>query len=96
MAGKVLNTDGLISNLTEEACAEVPFFLDANGVTPTRSVRCRRSWRRLTVPTSTCQLLAVEAALLDLHKSAELPIDQIKALADEMLDANGDILPAYV
>ncbi|MBW7457428.1 alpha-glucosidase/alpha-galactosidase, partial [Paenibacillus sepulcri] len=35
------------------------------------------------------------AALLDPHTSAELPIDTIKALVDEMLEVNQHFLPDY-
>ena len=54
-----------------------------------------------------CQLLTIEAALtlkrdaiyhaalLDPHTSAELPMDKIIAMCDELIEAHGDYLPKY-
>jgi alpha-galactosidase len=36
-----------------------------------------------------------QAAMLDPHTSAELPIDKIKAMCDDLIAAHGDFLPAY-
>jgi alpha-galactosidase len=35
------------------------------------------------------------AAMLDPHTAAELSIDQIEALVDDLIAAHGDWLPAY-
>ena len=35
------------------------------------------------------------AALLDPHTSAELTIDEIKALCDDLIEEHGDWLPEY-
>lgn len=35
------------------------------------------------------------AALLDPHTSAELSIDDIRSLCDELIEAHGSWLPAY-
>ena len=35
------------------------------------------------------------AAMLDPHAAAELDLDQITALVDDLIDAHGDWLPAY-
>ena len=35
------------------------------------------------------------AAMLDPHTSAELPLDQIWAMVDELIEAHGDYLPQY-
>jgi len=105
IAGNVLNTGGLISNLPEEACVEVTCLVDAGGVTPTRFGALPQQLAALNRTNVNMQLLAVEAALtgkrehvyhaalLDPHTSAELPIDRIKALVDEMLEANRPMLP---
>ncbi|MBB6730219.1 alpha-glucosidase/alpha-galactosidase [Cohnella zeiphila] len=107
IAGNVLNTGGLISNLPEEACVEVPCLVDGSGVTPTRFGALPPQLAALNRTNINMQLLAVEAiltgkrehvyhaALLDPHTSAELPIDRIKALVDEMIEANGSMLPAF-
>jgi len=105
IAGNVLNTGGLISNLPEEACVEVPCLVDANGITPTGFGALPPQLAALNRTNVNMQLLAVEAvltgkkehvyhaALLDPHTSAELPIDRIKALVDELLEANRPMLP---
>ncbi len=105
IAGNVLNAGGLISNLPEEACVEVPCLVDANGITPTRFGALPPQLAALNRTNVNMQLLATEAALtgkkehvyhatlLDPHTSAELPIDRIKALVDELLEANRPMLP---
>jgi alpha-galactosidase len=35
------------------------------------------------------------AAMLDPHTAAELSLDQIWALVDELIEAHGDMMPAY-
>ena len=39
--------------------------------------------------------LEESAAMLDPHTSAELSIDDIVAMCDELIEAHGDWLPAY-
>ena len=56
IGGNVLNT-GLITNLPQEACVEVPCLVDASGVTRLMSVLFPNSWRHLTGPISTCSSL---------------------------------------
>jgi alpha-galactosidase len=36
-----------------------------------------------------------QAALLDPHTAAELTIDEIISLCDELIEAHGEYLPAY-
>ncbi|MFC0332812.1 alpha-glucosidase/alpha-galactosidase [Paenibacillus sepulcri] len=107
IAGNVLNTGGLISNLPEEACVEVSCLVDGEGVTPTRFGALPPQLAALNRTNINMQLLTIEAAvtrkrehiyhaaLLDPHTSAELPIDTIKALVDEMLEVNQHFLPDY-
>ena len=37
-----------------------------------------------------------QAALLDPHTAAELPIDDIIAMCDELIEAHGDYLPDFI
>lgn len=106
IGGNVLNS-GLIKNLPEEACVEVPCLIDASGVTPcyvgNLPLQCAALNRTMINP----QLLTIEAALtlekqyiyqaamLDPHTSAELPMDKIVALCDDLIVAHGDWLPKY-
>ncbi|MFB9328230.1 alpha-glucosidase/alpha-galactosidase [Paenibacillus aurantiacus] len=106
IGGNVLNT-GLITNLPKEACVEVPCLVDASGVTPTFVGDLPPQLAALNRTNINTQLLTIEAALtgkkehiyhaalLDPHTSAELSIDDIVALCDDLIEAHGDWLPAY-
>lgn len=39
--------------------------------------------------------LVYQAAMLDPHTSAELPIDRIRALCDDLFEAHGRMLPRF-
>lgn len=104
IAGNVLNP-GLISNLPAEACVEVPCLVDGSGVTPCRVGDLPPQLAALNMTNINVQLLAIEAAvtrrkdtlyqaaMLDPHTAAELSIDDIVALCDELIEAHGDWLP---
>lgn len=106
IGGNVLNT-GLITNLPEEACVEVPCLVDASGVTPCYVGALPPQLAALNMTNINVQLLTIEAALtqkkeyiyhaamLDPHTSSELTIDQIYALVDDLIEAHGDWLPKY-
>ncbi|MCL6547907.1 MAG: alpha-glucosidase/alpha-galactosidase [Alicyclobacillus sp.] len=106
IGGNVMNT-GLIVNLPREACVEVPCVVDANGVTPTYVGALPPQLAALNMTNINVQLLTVEAAmtrkkehiyhaaLLDPHTSAELSIDEIVSLCDDLIEAHGDWLPAF-
>ena len=107
IGGNVLNTGRLISNLPEKACVEVPCLVDANGVTPTYVGDLPEQLAALNRTNINTQLLTIEAAMtgkkehiyqaamLDPHTSAELSMDDIVALCDDLIEAHGDWLPAY-
>lgn len=104
--GNVMN-DGLIHNLPADCCVEVPCLVDANGVQPTHVGSLPPQLAALMQTNINVQALTVEAALtgkrehiyhaamLDPHTAAELDLDQIHALVDDLIDAHGDLLPAY-
>jgi len=104
--GNVMN-DGLIHNLPADCCVEVPCLVDANGVQPTQVGSLPPQLAALMQTNINVQALTVEAALtgrrehiyhaamLDPHTAAELDLDQIHALVDDLIDAHGDLLPAY-
>ncbi|MCR8656367.1 alpha-glucosidase/alpha-galactosidase [Paenibacillus endoradicis] len=106
IGGNVMNT-GLITNLPKEACVEVPCLVDANGVQPTYIGDLPPQLAALNRTNINTQLLTIEAAitgkkehiyhaaLLDPHTSAELSIDHIIALCDELIEAHGSWLPTY-
>ncbi len=106
LGGNVLNK-GLITNLPHDACVEVMCVVDRNGVTPTYVGDLPPQCAALTRTNVNVQELAIEAALtrkrehiyhaalLDPHTAAELSIDDIVALCDDLIVAHGPYLPAY-
>ncbi|NLL69537.1 MAG: alpha-glucosidase/alpha-galactosidase, partial [Epulopiscium sp.] len=104
IGGNVMNT-GLIPNLPAEACVEVPCLVDRSGITPCYVGNLPPQLAALNQTNINVQLLTIEAALtlkkehiyhaamLDPHTSAELSIDDIKALCDDLIEAHEDWLP---
>jgi alpha-galactosidase len=104
--GNVPN-NGLISNLPPDCVVEVPCLVDKNGLQPTFIGSLPPQLAALMQTNINVQHLTVEAALtrkkehiyhaaiLDPHTAAELDLDQIWSLVDELLAAHGDWLPAY-
>lgn len=99
IGGNVLNT-GLITNLPQNATVEVPCLVDANGITPTVVGDLPLQLAAMNSSNIYPQLLAVEAAvtkdkeklyqaaMMDPHTAAELSIDDIIAMCNEMLEAH--------
>ncbi|WP_168119417.1 alpha-glucosidase/alpha-galactosidase [Paenibacillus sp. HB172176] len=106
IGGNVMNT-GLITNLPKEACVEVPCLVDRNGVQPIYIGDLPPQLAALNRTNINTQLLTIEAAItrkrdhiyhaamLDPHTSAELSMDDIVAMCDDLIEAHGDWLPAY-
>ncbi len=106
IGGNVLN-NGLITNLPRNACVEVPCLVDRNGVQPTVIGDLPEQCAALNRTNINVQLLAIEAAMtlkkdyiyqavmLDPHAGAELSIDDIVSMCDELIEAHGDWLPKY-
>ncbi|WP_099364453.1 alpha-glucosidase/alpha-galactosidase [Fredinandcohnia onubensis] len=105
--GNVLNTGGLISNLPEKACVEVPCVVDRSGIAPTYVGELPQQLAALNQTNINTQLLTIEAAMtlkkeyiyqaamLDPHTAAELSLDDIVSLCDDLIEAHGDWLPKY-
>jgi alpha-galactosidase len=104
--GNVAN-HGLIDNLPEGCCVEVPCLVDRNGIQPTHVGTLPAHLAALMQTNINVQALTVEAALtgkrehiyhaamLDPHTAAELDLDQIWGLVDDLIAAHGDWLPRY-
>lgn len=104
--GNVLN-HGLIPNLPSEACVEVPCMSDASGITPTYVGVLPEQLAALNRTNINVQLMAIEAArtrkkdavyqavMLDPHTAAELSMDQIVAMCDDLFEAHKDWMPEY-
>jgi alpha-galactosidase len=107
IGGNVLNTGGLISNLPENACVEVPCLVDASGISPIYVGELPEQLAAINRTNINTQLLTIQAAMtgkkehiyhaamLDPHTSSELSIDDIVAMCDELIEAHGDMLPMY-
>lgn len=104
--GNVLNT-GLITNLPQNACVEVPVLVDRNGLNPCYVGDLPEQCAALNRTNINVQLLTIkaaetlqksyiyQAAMMDPHTSSELSIDDIKALCDDLIEAHGDWLPKF-
>ncbi|HEY7342133.1 MAG TPA: alpha-glucosidase/alpha-galactosidase [Ktedonobacterales bacterium] len=99
--GNVPN-DGLIDNLPAGCCVEVPCLVDKNGIQPTHIGALPPQLAALMATNINVQGLTVEAtltrrrehlyhaAMLDPHTAAELDLDQIWSMVDDLLAAHGD------
>ncbi len=102
--GNVPNT-GLIENLPAGCCVEVPCLVDRNGIQPTQVGRLPSQLAALMQTNINVQQLTVEgvltdkrerlcqAAMLDPHTGAELDLDQIWSLVDDLLREHGEWIP---
>ncbi|MFD9625697.1 alpha-glucosidase/alpha-galactosidase [Peribacillus muralis] len=105
--GNVLNTGGLISNLPEKAVVEVPCIANRNGITPAYMGELPEQLAALNRSNINTQLLTIEAAMtkstekiyqaamLDPHTAAELSMDDIISMCDDLIEAHGEMLPEY-
>ncbi|HOQ31399.1 MAG TPA: alpha-glucosidase/alpha-galactosidase [Candidatus Hydrogenedens sp.] len=104
--GNVLNY-GLITNLPYKCCVEVMCVADRSGITPTYvgdlPVQCA-ALNRTNINVQEVTIEAVlkgkkehiyQAAMLDPHTSAELTIDEIIHLCDDLMEAHGSWLPEF-
>jgi len=102
-----MRNNGVISTLPDDCAVEVPCLVDASGVQPTHVgalppqltalIRTNVNVQELTV-----RALMTEnrehiyhAAMMDPHTSAELDLDQIWALVDDLIAAHGEWLPPW-
>jgi len=107
IGGNVLNSSGLISNLPAEACVEVPCLVDRSGISPCLVGALPPQLAAMNMSNINVQLLTLEAAhkrkkehiyhaaMMDPHTAAELSLDHIRAMVDDLLEAHGKWLPEY-
>ena len=98
---------GYIPQLPENAAVEVPVLVDENGLQPTVVRDIPTQLIALMQTNVNVQHLTVaalieenrdhiyHAAMLDPHTAAELDLDQIWALTDDLLAAHGDWMPEF-
>ena len=106
--GNVPNRGHLIEDFAEHAVVEVPVVADADGLHPQRVGSLPPQLAGIIRTNVTVHELVVRAALerrrdhvyhaamLDPHTGAELSLDEIHELVDELLAAHGDLIPELV
>ena len=106
IGGNVMN-NGLITNLPNDAIVEVPCLVNRNGIQGTFVGALPTQCAAMNMTNINVQLLTIEAALtlkkeriyqaamLDPHTAAELNLDDIVSLCDDLIEAHGAMLPAY-
>ena len=107
IGGNVLNTGHLISDFPEHACVEVPCLIDGAGIHPTRVGALPPVLAAMNMTNINTQLLTIEAArsrkkedilravMLEPRCAAELTIDEMAKMVDELIEAHGDYMAMY-
>jgi len=107
IGGNVLNTNLNIENLPKEACVEVPCQVDKSGINPCQTVKLPVHLAAMNMTHINVHLITIEAAvtkkrdhiyhaaMLEPHTAAELSIDDIRSMTDELLTAHKIWLPEY-
>jgi len=103
-----LRNNGCITSLPAACAAELPCLVDHNGIQPsfigdlppqlTALMRTNINVQELTVAAlmKESREHVYHAAMLDPHTAAELDLDQIWSLVDELIAAHGEWLPAWL
>lgn len=106
IGGNVLNT-GLIENLPKDACVEVPCMVDGRGINPCYVGKIPVQLAAMNMTNINVHLMTIEAArtrkseniyqaaMLDPHTAAELSIDDIVKMCDELIEAHGEFMKMY-
>jgi len=102
-----VNNSGLITNLPQNCCVEVPCLVDKNGINPCYVGELPPQLAALNMTNINVQSLAVEATLnsdketaaqaikVDPLTSALLTLDEIQNMVDEMFEAEKKWLPDF-
>lgn len=107
IGGNVLNTGHLIEDFPQQACVEVPCLVDGAGIHPTYVGSLPPVLAAMNMTNINTQLLTVEAArtrkredilravMLEPHTAAELSIDDMAKMVDELIEAHGPYMAMY-
>ena len=107
IGGNMLNTGHLIEDFPQQACVEVPCLVDGTGIHPTYVGSLPPVLAAMNMTNINTQLLTIEAAhtrrkediyraaMLDPHTAAELSIDDIVSMCDELIEAHGPFMAMY-
>lgn len=105
--GNVAPNTGLIDNLMPDGCVEVACTVDRRGVTPGRVDRlpkqmaaiCESNMRCFDLMADAClersKSLAIQSLLLDPLTAAVCSPAEIRAMAEEMFEAEDEFLPGF-
>ncbi len=103
-----ISNKGFIPDLPEGCAVEVPCIIDAEGIHPNRVtdippqliaiMRSNINVQELTVKALIAQdrQYVYHAAMMDPHTGAELDLEQIWQMVDDLLDAHEDWLPEFL
>ena len=106
IGGNVMN-NGFIPNLPSNAVVEVPCLVDGSGVQGTYVGNLPEQCAAMNRSNINVQLLTIEAALtrkkeriyqaamLDPHTAAELSLDDIVSMCNDLIKAHGNMLPKF-
>ena len=107
IGGNVLNKGHLIEDFPEHACVEVPCLVDGSGIHPTYVGYLPPVLAAMNMTNINTQLLTIEAArtrrkedilravMLEPHTAAELSIDDMAKMVDELIEAHGPYMSMY-
>lgn len=99
IGGNVIN-NGLITNLPDNACIEVPCMVDSTGINPTYIGELPLHLAAMNMTNVNPQLLTIKAAvtkkrediyraaMLDPHTAAVLSLDDIVKMCDELIESH--------
>jgi alpha-galactosidase len=106
IGGNVLNR-GCIENLPANACVEVPCMVDKTGISPCNVGALPLQLAAMNMSNINVQLLTIEAArthrreyiyyaaMMEPHTAAELSLDDIRKMVDELIEAHGTMMPTF-
>ena len=106
IGGNVIN-NGCIENLPADACVEVPCLVNGDGIHPCHVGRLPVQLAAMNMTNVNVQLMTIEAArtkkrehiyqaaMLDPHTAAQLSLDDIVSMCDELIDAHGKYMAMY-
>nr|MBR4281201.1 alpha-glucosidase/alpha-galactosidase [Clostridia bacterium] len=107
IGGNVLNTGRLITDFPEHACVEVPCLVDGQGIHPTYVGALPPVLAAMNMTNINPQLLTIEAArtrkkedilravMLEPRCAAQLSIDDMAKMVDDLIEAHGPYMEMY-
>ena len=107
IGGNALNTGGSIENLPREACVEVPCLVDNSGIRACHAGKLPVHLAAMNMTHINVHLITIEAAvtkkrehvyhaaMLEPNTAAELSLNDIFKMTDELLEAHKRWLPEY-